>query len=851
MIFYEFIIHKKLNMDYISDQQKDIVTSNYRYKLINGCAGSRKTDTLIKCAINDLNINKRPILFLTLVGTVTDEIKTRLEKELHINIDKQRSSNHYLGYYKQVPICISNYDAWVHLMLEDMVGLDDIGTSYSEKVNKLLDKTTSETLICYMKNKIKVGLLLIDEVQDLQSSKMKIITNLSLTNKDLDIYCAGDYLQTLFFDNSSGLESLNFHSMNIFKRIDPKYFDLNICRRCPKAHVDFNNLILEDIQKKYFIPPMETDNYNTIDKPVLFTHYKTSDNTNSMIIAEQVTAMIKTLLNKDNSIRPDDIVIIMGKSSKNDVYAKLQDSLNNLYVSLGYKDSVLHMSTDGDGIHNSLDWNKAKGKTKMLSIHGDKGRGHKVVFFLGLTEGSIPIAKHIDNPSEIISESLLNVGLTRSIKYLFIGFTFPFPSRYLCRIKDKLLNDIVYCSWDKDNTEEVPEPYKSIIISQNETINQTLIPNWKCIYNNEKILTGIKSMLEVKADISKDFEQTKNIIMHPWKKKETQITFGNYQKIDMPLQEDYNQLIGLMIELLIQRIANKEKLFNILKKSNNQTNIYTDDEMFLHCMNDINRNYDESNLDEYLTRFKSYFSNKPELIQNIKNAVTQNKIVLHSIFKTVDFQKDLQSFLSETNNKDLKTQSIWNVTLFYNQITQYIYRPVINSFLDHFNQDISILHDNIDIYINNYTITNNVDFEKRVNLKGTLTEEDIKILKKNRTENRTVSIAGRCDIYDPIKKNLYEIKASRIQGCSQEWLTQTVLYAMMLDVYNLPIKQIYIVNLLNGNLWKWEWEWEFETLPKIEDIVSNKISKKYEWHKLETRAIIKGIEKERSKHIKT
>jgi len=75
-------------MIFISEQQKQIVFSEAKYKLINGCAGSRKTDTLIKCAIYDLKKYKRAIEFLTLVGSVTDELKTRLEKELNITIHK-------------------------------------------------------------------------------------------------------------------------------------------------------------------------------------------------------------------------------------------------------------------------------------------------------------------------------------------------------------------------------------------------------------------------------------------------------------------------------------------------------------------------------------------------------------------------------------------------------------------------------------------------------------------------------------------------------------------------------------------------------------------------------------------
>lgn len=818
-------------MEFISEQQKEIVLSSDKYKLINGCAGSSKTETLIKCALTDLTKNKRPILFLTLVGSVTDEIKTRLEKQLNIEIYKQGNSNHYVGYYNDIPICISNYDAWVHLMLEDMDGLSDIAECYSEKVDILLDKTQKEQSICYMKNKKRVGLLMIDEAQDLQSRKMKIITNISLTHQDLDIYCAGDYLQTLFNNDNSDSQTMDIHSMNIFKRINPKYFDLNICKRCPKAHVDFNNLILEDIQTKYIIPPMQSDNDNSIDKPVLFTHYKISDNTNARIVAEQVTKMIKILMDKDNSIVPDDIAIIMGKSKNNEVYFQLQDTLNKLYETLGYKDCVLRMSTDGDGVHNSLDWNKANGKTKMLSIHGDKGRGHNVVFFLGLTENSIPRDIFIHKPSEIIPESLLNVGLTRSKKYLFIGFAYSYPSRYLQRKKDKLSN-FVYSSWN--NAERVPEPYKSILLSQN-----ILNPVWDCTYKKEKLLTGTKSTLEVKSDISKDFEQTKNLVMHPWKKEEKLIKFGNNQQINMPLQEDHYILIGLMSELLIQRLTNKEKLFEILQStSNKEDNIYTDDESFLSCMYDIKHKFNISELEKYFNTYKTFFDKNPELVKKIKTAIFTKKNVIHSIFKTKSFEKDLNAFLSNANNKDLKSESIWNVTLFHTQITQKIYRPAINSCLGYFNEDISILHDNIDKYINNYIITNTVTFEKQMNLSGRLTEGDMRVLKKEKTDSDILSIIGRCDIYDYTNNNLYEIKASRLKGCSQEWLTQTVTYTMMLDVYKVPVKNIYIVNLLNGCLWKWE----VPKLPKLEEVVLTKISKKYEWHNLEINALIKGIE---------
>lgn len=205
---------------------------------------------------------------------------------------------------------------------------------------------------------------------------------------NVNITIAGDYLQTIFL--SSNETDVNHHSMNLFKMLGPEYFDLNICMRCPKGHVDFNNLLLEKAQKEYLIPPMVCCNDNTVDKPVLFPHLSYShkngyDNTNSLRTAEIVTNIVDELMTYDSSIHPSDIAVIMNKNNNNPIYFQLEETLKELYTSKGYPpNSVIHMDTDCDGEKKTLNWASAEGKTKLLSIHGDKGKGHKVVFFLDL-----------------------------------------------------------------------------------------------------------------------------------------------------------------------------------------------------------------------------------------------------------------------------------------------------------------------------------------------------------------------------------------------------------------------------------------------------------------------------------
>jgi len=830
-------------MKFISKTQKEIVHSTDKYKLIQGCAGSNKTDTLIKCAIHDLHLNKRPLLFLTLVGSVTDEIKTRLETALKIQIDKQNTSNHFLGFWNEIPICISNFDAWVHLMLDAQKtqNLNSISECFTEKVDLLLDfvKNTEQGVTCWMKNNHEVGLLLVDEAQDLLSTKMEIITGLAKKSTQLDVYVAGDYLQTLYAETNS------VHALYLFKQLYPTYFDLNTCMRCPQAHVNFNNFLLNDIQKKYGLPPMLSNNHNTVDKPLLFTHLKTSNNnTNARINAEQVTTMIRVLMEKDPSLVPDDIAIIMAKSRNNEVFFQLEDTLTKLYESLGYvsKDSfntkwVYYMSTYADGQHNTLDWKQAQGKTKMLSIHGDKGRGHKAVFFLGLTENSIPKETHIFKPSEIVSESLLNVGLTRSLKYLFVGFTSTYPSRYVQQ-KKKELATWAYLAWN--DATGLPEPYHSIVTANQQYQHQP--PVWNAKYKQNKSFKGNKLEIQVKEDLSKDFEQAKSVFLHPWKKTEMKTVFGELQVLKTPMQEDHFTIMGILCEILLMRKINKESMSVFFSQSADANYVYTDDERFLSFMYDVKHKKTEPAFKEYLQKHHSFLEHNLELKTEIIQAFTNKTPVIHTLFQTETFKQNMMDFLSDKDNRDLPTDCIWNVTLFWNQITQKMYRPAINSFFGFLNEDISVLHENLEKYME---IAN-------LNDSWVLSEQSFRIAgipPPTTPTTESVSLSGRYDFYDALQNKLIEIKTSRKKDCSQEWIIQCLGYTLLMNVENIHVKTICIVNMLYGCLWEW-------TLPNdlitLEEFAKEKMSKKYEWDdETELQPFLQEITNRRKRCVKT
>lgn len=817
MINCLFSIHAMFSeepvIEYVSDQQREIVESTARYKLINGCAGSRKTDTLVKCAARDLMLHGRPILFLTLVGSVTFEIKERLEKTLGIPIKKIGQSNHYMGMYNGIPICISNYDAWVHHMLKDHPTLDEIAECFSEKIDILLAQSTS--LLCRMKRDYPVGLLILDEAQDLQSNKMQIIVNMS---DKMDVYIAGDYLQTLYADEQ---ENLDTHAMNVFKRISPEYFDLNICWRCPKAHVVFNNLLLNSVQKKYGIPTMESANENMIDKPLLFTHLKTSSNTNARINAEQITNMLRVLMEYDTTIVPDDIAVIMTKSKANDTYYQLEETLGELFLERGFKDAVMYMNTDADGRHNTLDWTRATGKAKLLSIHGDKGKGHRVVVFLGFTEGGLPRECHIYKPAEIVPESLANVALTRSTQYLLIGFCANYPSRYLAHHSTQLKTHC-YIGWDNEtDISDMPPIYKSMIAAQ-----YSAQPIWDCKYRKERIIGGIKTQIKIRGDLSKDFEQTSHLVKHPWRKESKLTVFGEWQQMTMQLQEEHYLLLGCMAELLIQRLIAHDELCDMLKCPVE----YSDDECFMSCMHDVSR-MSSLEFEVYIYQYRTFFKQHVDLEQDIRRAFTEKRRVVHKAFLAQSFRHDLAQFTSSVSNRELSPSCIWNVALYYNQLMQKIYRPAINAFIGFFHEDITNLHSNVEAFCK--MISPQVQFECPVFVGAHLTDKELKALGKDPAkDSQMMSMEGRIDLMD--RGILTEIKASQLERCSQEWITQTVGYALLLGVKQIPVQKLRIVNIIAGCMWEW--------IPPVMDIhdAATKMAKKWNWHEVELNAFLRG-----------
>jgi len=799
------------SLEFINEQQRLVILDPVKYKLINGCAGSRKTDTLIKCALNELESN---IVFLTLVSSVTYEITTRLN-EIGLNIERERNNNRYKSINSSSKIEVVNFDAFVNQKLNYVLKrikqtLDDYDITGSCFESK------RELFLTFLQNKLfkptGISLIIVDEAQDLDIVQMKIIYELAIANPKIKVFIAGDIFQTIYN---------NISSFSVFRKLNPKSFDLNYCWRCPKAHISFNNFLLRQHRDNWVIPEMQSSNENTLDKPFIFPHYGISDNTYASKNAKIIKTIIRNLMSFDEEIQNEDIVVIMPTSKANKLYHQLECFLDNAY----------HINTEGDGYHQTIDWTVVGNRTALLSIHGDKGKGHKVVFFLGLSQNSLPNFYH--NETDLIPISLLNIALTRSTKYLFVGFNTIQPSIYIQKYLDytqitKTLNiePLAYHSWDE---RKLVEPYESI----KEIVKKNISYKYKSFQVKEPLcrVDGIK-------DISKSFEHSKaflNQIIEP-----LELTFGEYQdlNIEKDRKEIYYCLLGQMSEILIQRIIQPESLFQRLEQNLYYTN---DDSLIVYNLD--YRTIFGYDLVKYLS-IHPESSFKKEIFNKFMKSVSKKRVLINHAFREVDIKPFLDIRI---NNEDFSSSYLWNITLLLNQIESFNYKPFINTLLNAFDDDLSILHGNIRLYANKLV---DPTFEVDVDIESDYTREEISDIFAQKyyenPENKPAyfkrMIKGRLDcIHNVIYKDkltqeyketleILEFKCSGFEGCSQEWIIQTYLYAL-LYYYNkeIDVKRITIVNFRKGK------SFTFNISVTKDDLINaiEVLGPNFNWHQVE------------------
>lgn len=885
---------------FINQTQKDIVMDVSRLILINGCAGSRKTDTLIKKGINYIISNKKNILFLTFVSSVSNEIKNRIEQTLNIQIPKIGSSNHFLSQYNSNYIEIANIDAWIHKQItwietniindkEYKTNSIEFDNFIEDKIKDLKDKKdpinfNSRVILLknytdiykfyniVLKNDKFTDVILIDEFQDTDIEKVELIIMLVKNNPNLFCVVAGDILQTIFVNNIGCKNFIN--PINYFKnKLEPKYYEINTCFRCPAPHINFVNYLLGEKYKKYGLDLMVSQNDDIINKPVLFGHDCISKNDTSYKLAQSISNTIINIIKFDKTIKPDDIAIMMKKSNSNFVFDHIKNILPNLYkknnivtnsnviiddtniIIENSNTQIIHFETSGDGYSNSINWEKAKNKTVMISIHGDKGKGHKVVFFLGLSKKSIPSDYNIGKDFELIDISLLNVALTRSLKYLFIGFTFISPSIYLSS-KHQELNKYCYLAWDKNIHNQLAAPKYNVYLKSILELNKHWFDNLKPKLKNPNFFFNleyqletnklpIKSNLNVSQDISKDMVGFIETIIPDLIVEKDYVDFYQPIKTDN-IPEPFYKIFGFVGELLLMRLNMiQTNNFGIFGWILNSSIMYTDSDTLLNVVYDYKLNHyinDTSLWNEKVIEIElvSILENKnQDIIYLIQNLETNPKpqFVLNKFYQKFQIHQYIQNFCSPISNKELYSQDVEKIILIAMIYAEHnceirrdfiytMWEQVLN--LGDIKKIIGQIISNTQYVWDNFIcMDDNIEFQKNISIEKKITNKNIlKYYGLNYKTDKNVfskglkfTISGICDLiveHPNGETNLFELKTCLKTSFSNEWVLQIVVYNLLINfVDKTKIKSNYIINLFDGVIYEIKFNPDIQILKNI------------------------------------
>jgi superfamily I DNA/RNA helicase len=886
----------KDHIQFINQTQEDIVMDESRLILINGCAGSRKTDTLIKKGINYIISDKKNILFLTFVSSVSNEIKNRIEQTLNIQIQKIGSSNHFLSEYNSNYIEIANIDAWIHKQISWIetnlvndnkykINSCEFDKFIEDKLNNLkgknepinfnsrviLLKNYTEIYKFYnivLKNDKFTDVILIDEFQDTDIEKVELIILLVKNNPNLFCVVAGDILQTIFINNIGCKNFIN--PINHFKnKLSPKYYEINTCFRCPAPQINFVNYLLGDKYKKYGLELMVSQNNDIINKPVLFGHDCISKNDTSYKLALSISNTIITIITLDKTIKPDDIAIMMKKSNSNFVFEHIKNILPNLYkkndiVIDDNEPQLIHFETSGDGYSNSINWDKAKNKTVMISIHGDKGKGHKVVFFLGFSKKSIPSDYNMGKDFELIDISLLNVALTRSLKYLFIGFTFVSPSIYLSS-KHLELDKYCYLAWDKNIKNKLAEPQYNVYLKSILQLNKFWFDDLKLKFKNpifynrleyqleyqlqfQSNKLPIKTNINVSQDISKDMVGFIEFIIPDLIVEKDYIDFYPILKID-DIPESFYKIFGFVGELLLMRLnmiqTNNFSIFGWILNSSIQ---YYDSDSLLNIIYDYKLNHFINDISLWKEKvieieFESILQDKNkdiiDLIQSLETEV-KPQFILNKFYQKFQIYQYIKEFCSHTCNDKLYTNDVEKIiliALIYAEYNCEIRRDFIYTMVDKvlklpdIKKIIRQIISNTQYVWDNFIDKKNIQFQKNISIEKKIKNENIlkyygfnyKTDKNVFSKGLKLNIGGICDliITEPNNNNTNEVNLFELKTClktsfSNEWVLQIATYNILLDlVDNTKIKSNYIVNLFDGSIYEIKFNSNIQILKNI------------------------------------
>ena len=807
---------------FCSDEQRAVVLSDDQYILLNGCAGSRKTDTLVRVCMRH-HAAGRNVLIITLVGSVTVELRERLESSLP-GCTFTKAGNHYMYEPDGGGACveIANYDAMLHTQLaahRDPV-LMRYGACFTRKAAVMLDKyvRTGEHRMFLMRNGREADVLLMDEFQDLPPSKARILTGVLLAHGGMHAMAAGDRVQSIF-DHT--FEEGQPHPMDIWRDdLGAAYFRMTKCFRCPRAHVRLVNRLLAPHTGDFELPPMEAASDDDFHRPLLFACPNENSNHTAHAIAWQVCGVLAELrAGPEPDLRPEDVAIIMPRSNRNPVFHQLVAGLEHLYASwgLGTDGTVALFETRGDNFVRPIDWSLARGRTVLLSVHGDKGKGHRIVFFLGLSEGVVPSAGRLFTNRELVDVSLLNVGLTRSTRWLFVGVSRDRPSRYVRNAAQAGdLHEHCALAWRADAEEEggVYARLAAACMRPFEHLPEGSGEPWFGYprYVTHRVNAPARLMAQVREDVSTLYEHPSDVAPgYPWRDVEV-VRFG--RPAVLPLPEERLAVYGVMGELIFQReYCLRRGRMDVLREElgfllDPKAVVFTRSERLLNILRDERFNLViaplpptafAAHVEQLLARYKDRMGARA--LSELRRVRDLNRPVrvAPAFLAQEGVAADLAAFLGDGPTHDLPPRAHWNAALAFSALYDAIAAHGVAKWLGDFDLDTSQLVANAEaLYEALGDRAADLRFHTPYHLCATEWNKDTLDDMGVFDDCAHLGIRGQSDFETDTA--VFEVKCPRPSGgatdVSSAWVIQALMY-MCLNTER-HVTEINVVDLTNG-----------------------------------------------------
>lgn len=444
----KYNISYKMKNDYIDKNYKPTLYLNQRG------AGCGKTYESIQLLGEEKFAHKNVFIYLSKLHSAKTVIMEELRAQIHsekLEADDFESFQYYKQKVNYITVDSNEKIAIIGTIDSFMWSVGN----HEHKEHKDIFKNLVDSILAkgynaqkkinYAGKKLNFNervLVIIDEVQDLRPEYVTSLMNIMRTNK-IDLYLIGDKLQSIWGENM------------IYSYVEKKYPDIlerkkivddgiiinydighNIVRRFHNNDLKlFVNKVIDF--EKYELGRIKSicpggcsyhhNDYDTygIEKCVdLFKVESNYEERLSHSFEEEcgiIGHKMKQLIKK-YKYKPNDFLFIFPVLKNNPFANTLEIFLENFWKEF-YRDPnkekdnpyvVLHKSTD----KGSIDLDKSKKSTRIISIHTSKGQGRNVVFALDLTERNL---LKFSKEKNLQYESLLHVALTRQKQFLIIG----------------------------------------------------------------------------------------------------------------------------------------------------------------------------------------------------------------------------------------------------------------------------------------------------------------------------------------------------------------------------------------------------------------------------------------------